>query len=75
MFINYVPRGTIIEAKVDNRTVRRMVARTLYCEINDGFADIEFEDPNENYGHYKSGYDKGRIIFPSGVVFDYSNTK
>ena len=66
--IDWIPSGTIIEAC----GLRRTVKKTMYCEINDGYADIEFEDPNGDYGHYKSGYDKGKIIFPSGVVFDYS---
>lgn len=70
-----IPRGTILEAVVGDRLLQRTVATTLYCEINYGYADIEFIDLNGDYGHYKSGYDKGRIIFPSGVVFDYSNTK
>ena len=65
--ITSVPRGTVIEAL----GLRRKIANTLLCDINTGYADIEFQDENGNYGHYKSGYDKGRIIFPDGVIFDY----
>ena len=70
--IDSIPRGTIIEANIDGRAVKRTVTRTLFCDINTGYADIEFQDENGQYGHYKSGYDKGKIIFPHGVVFDYS---
>ena len=65
--ITYIPRGTVIEAL----GLRRTVATTMFCDINPGYADIEFKDLNGNYGHYKSGYDKGRIIFPDGVIFDF----
>lgn len=65
--ITYIPRGTVIEAL----GLRRTVKTAMFCDINPGYADIEFEDLNGNYGHYKSGYDKGRIIFPDGVIFDY----
>ena len=73
--IEYIDRGTIIEAVVDGRILRRTVATTMHCDINTGYADIEFVDPNGNYGHYKSSYDKGRIIFPNGVVFDYNKVR
>lgn len=66
--IDSIPRGTIIEALGTKRTV----VRTAFCDINTGYADIEFYDENNQYSHYKSGYDKGKIIFPDGVVFDYS---
>ncbi len=66
--IDYIPRGTIIEALGIKATVKRI----LFCEINIGYADIELIDSNDQYRHYKSGYDKGKIIFPDGVVFDYS---
>ena len=69
--IDWIPSGTIIEALGLRRTVKRM----MFCDINYGYADIEFTDMNGQYGHYKSGYDKGKIIFPSGVVFDYSKIK
>lgn len=65
--IDYIPKGTVIEAL----GIKRKVARVMFCDINSGYADIEFQDENGQYGHYKSGYDKGRIIFPDGVVFDY----
>ena len=65
--ITSIPRGTVIEAL----GLQRTVARSLFVDINIGYADIEFQDENGQYGHYKSGYDKGRIIFPDGVIFDY----
>lgn len=69
--IDRIPRGTVIQ--VGN--LKRTVQRTMYCWIDEGYADIEFTDPNDQYGHYKSSYDKGKIFFPNGTVFDYSNTK
>lgn len=69
--IDRVERGTVIEVG----KLRRTVGTTLYVWIDSGYADIEFKDPNGDYGHYKSSYDKGRIIFPNGTVFDYNNTK
>lgn len=73
--IDNIPRGTVIEAVVDGRTLRRTVATTMFCDINEGYADIEFKDPEGNYGHYKSSYDKRRIIFPNGVIFDYNGAR
>ena len=69
--IERIPRGTVIQ--VGN--LKRTVHRVLYCWVDEGYADIEFTDPNDQYGHYKSSYDKGEIFFPNGTVFDYSNTK
>lgn len=69
--MNTIRRGTIIEAL----GIRSIVKRVLFCDINDGYADIEFFDEDDNYRHYKSGYDKGKIIFKSGVVFDYTEVK
>ena len=66
--IDQIPRGTIIEAL----GLRREVWTSMFCDINIYYADIEFKDKEGRYGHYKSGYDKGRIIFPDGVIFDYS---
>ena len=67
----YIERGTIIEAL----GIRATVKRVLSSDVNERWADIEFFDENDNYRHYKSDYDKGRIIFKSGVVVDYTEVK
>jgi len=66
-----IPRGTIIQVGLMKRTI----GRVLYSYIDYDYADIEFTDENGNYGHYKSSYDGGKIIFQCGTVFDYEKAR
>jgi hypothetical protein len=50
------------------------ISMVIYCEIYEGrsrYADVEFIDSYGNYRHYKSYYDKGKIIFQDGTVLNY----
>lgn len=65
--ITDVPRGTLIYAN----GICRDVETILYCSIDTEYADIEFKDHNGDYGHYKSSYDGGEVVFPNGTKFVY----
>ena len=66
--IKQVEKGDKITAKIDYRDHTYEIDKILYQDYalkddfgNPDYWDIEFLDPNGNYHHYKSQFDKGYI--------------
>lgn len=72
-------KGAVINAQGIKRKLDPDFGKIYHVEFShpalgcrDAYADIEFQTPSGQYGHYKSIFDKGTVTLADGRVFDFN---